>query len=243
MLILPAIDLKGGKCVRLFRGDFSTAEQVAKDPVSAANRFRKAGAKWIHVVDLDGAKAGKPVHSDLIFRIARESGLHVETGGGIRTMKTAAYYLKNGISRVILGTAAILNPEFVRDAVGAFGDRIAAGIDSRNGMAAGDGWTRTSAVSSLSLAKNMESLGVKYIVFTDIARDGTLSGPNLRQLELVQKTVSCRVIASGGVSSLNDIENLKNLGLYGAICGKALYSGSLDLKKAILAGESGNAEN
>ena len=233
MILLPAIDLKDGECVRLVRGDYATARRVAEDAVETARLFRNAGAEWLHAVDLDGAKAGKPVNAALLFRIRKETGLQLEVGGGIRDGKTVAFYLEQGISRVILGTAAVDHPEFVADAVGRYGDRIAVGIDARNGMAARRGWTETSAADYLGMAKKMEKIGVKYIVFTDISRDGTLSGPNLSMLKRLRDAVSCRIIASGGVRDLNDIERLAALGLHGAICGKSLYAGTLDLEKAI----------
>jgi phosphoribosylformimino-5-aminoimidazole carboxamide ribotide isomerase len=233
MVILPAIDIKDGECVRLVKGDYETAHKVAEDAVQTANAFRAAGAQWLHTVDLNGAKAAAPVNAELIFRVARESGLNVEIGGGIRNMETVAYYLENGISRAILGSAALNHPELVRGAVEKYGERIAVGIDARGGKVAAEGWTQTSSVDYLDMAGRMEEIGVKYIIFTDISRDGMLSGPNLQMLERLNNAVSCNIIASGGVSSLHDISNLLQLDLYGAICGKALYTGDLDLKSAI----------
>lgn len=233
MILLPAIDLKDGECVRLFRGDYSTAHRVAEDALKMAQSFRKAGAEWLHVVDLNGAKAAKPVNADLMFQIQKTSGLRLEVGGGIRKMETVDFYLSHGISRVILGTAAVEDPEFVVSAVKKYGDRIAVGIDAKNGMAAQKGWTETSSIDYLSMARHMEIAGVKYIIFTDISRDGMLSGPNLSMLKELRNSVSCKVIASGGVSCLKDISDLCGLGLYGAICGKSLYAGTLDLKEAI----------
>lgn len=233
MILIPAIDIKDGKCVRLFRGDYATARQVADDAVAAARSFREADAEWVHVVDLDGARDANPVNSDLIFRIQRDSGLKMEVGGGIRTMETVEFYLKNGISRVILGTAAVANRKFVREAVEKYGGRIAVGIDAKNGFVAQNGWTETSSVGYLEMAKLMEQAGVKYLIFTDIGRDGTLSGPNLEMLDSINRTVSCNVIASGGVATIKDIANLLDLNLYGAISGKAVYTGDLDLKSAM----------
>lgn len=234
MILIPAIDIKDGKCVRLFRGDYATAHQVAEDAVAAACSFREAGAEWVHVVDLNGAKEAKPENSDLIFRILKESGLKLEVGGGIRSMETVDLYLQKGISRVILGTAAVSDPEFVRKAVRKYGERIAVGIDAKDGLVAQNGWTETSSVDYLDMAKFMEQAGVKYLIFTDIDRDGTLSGPNLDMLDSLNQAVSCNVIASGGVATIKDIANLLDLDLYGAICGKAVYTGDLDLKNAIL---------
>lgn len=234
MILIPAIDIKDGKCVRLFRGDYATAHQVAENAVAAACSFREAGAEWVHVVDLNGAKEAKPENSDLIFRILKESGLKLEVGGGIRSMETVNLYLQKGISRVILGTAAVSDPEFVRKAVRKYGERIAVGIDAKDGLVAQNGWTETSSVDYLDMAKFMEQAGVKYLIFTDIDRDGTLSGPNLDMLDSLNQAVSCNVIASGGVATIKDIANLLDLDLYGAICGKAVYTGDLDLKNAIL---------
>lgn len=233
MILLPAIDLKAGECVRLVQGDYATAHRVAEDAVQTARSFRDAGAEWLHAVDLDGAKAGRPVNAELLFRIQKETGLRLEVGGGIRDEKTVEFYLTNGISRVILGSAAINHPELVASAVKRYGDRIAVGIDARNGMAAREGWTETSSVDYLSMAKRMERIGVKYLIFTDISRDGTLSGPNLTMLERLRDAVSCSIVASGGVRDLKDVKALAALGLYGAVCGKSLYAGTLDLGEAI----------
>lgn len=233
MIILPAIDIKDNTCVRLQKGDFSTTHKVAEDPFATAASFCAAGASWIHMVDLDGAKNGSAENASVFLRVAKESGLKVELGGGIRDLKTIAFYLEQGISRVILGSAAVKNPELVSEAVREFGAHIAVGIDAKNGMAATDGWLDTSKINYLELAKRMEQTGVKYIIFTDISRDGMLSGVNLEQLGALNNAVSCGVIASGGVRGIEDIEACSKLGLYGVICGKALYSGSLNLKKAV----------
>nr|WP_156990946.1 1-(5-phosphoribosyl)-5-[(5-phosphoribosylamino)methylideneamino]imidazole-4-carboxamide isomerase [Caproicibacter fermentans] len=230
---MPAIDLIDGECVRLIQGDYNTARRVAEDAVETARSFREAGAQWLHVVDLNGAKAAKPVNAKLMMRILKETGLWLEVGGGIRDMETIRAYLENGISRVILGTAAVSHPELVVSAVKRYGERIAVGIDARDGMVAQNGWTETSSIDPLNLARRMERVGVKYLIFTDISRDGTLSGPNLSMLKQLQNGVSCRIIASGGISSLKDISDLAGLNLYGAICGKSIYAGTLDLKDAV----------
>jgi phosphoribosylformimino-5-aminoimidazole carboxamide ribotide isomerase len=242
VILLPAIDLKDGECVRLLQGDYSTAHRVAENALKTALAFREAGAEWLHVVDLNGAKAAKPVNADLMFQIQKASGLRLEVGGGIRNMDAVDFYLENGISRVIFGTAAVTNPELVVEAVGKYGDRIAVGIDAKNGMVAQKGWTETSSIDYLSMAKQMELAGVKYLIFTDVSRDGTLAGPNLAMLKQLRNSVSCRIIASGGVSELKDIEELRNLGLYGAICGKSLYAGTLDLRKAVALCEKSRGE-
>lgn len=233
MIILPAIDIKEGQCVRLTRGDFATAEKVAGDPLKTALAFQKAGAEWIHMVDLDGAKEGSLKNSEVFLRAARNTGLKVELGGGIRTLESIDYYLRQGISRVIIGSAAISDPDLVRTAAEKYGDRIAVGIDARNGMVSGDGWLIDSDITYLDLAKKMESIGIKYIIFTDISKDGTLSGPNLEQLSRINDAVSCEVIASGGIHTIQDIADLKGMGLYGAICGKSIYKGTLSLEGAI----------
>lgn len=238
MIVLPAIDIQAGNCVRLLKGDFATVHKVAENPMDTAAGFRKAGASWIHMVDLDGAKNGSTVNTQLFVKIAASCGLKVELGGGIRSMETIAYYLESGISRVILGSVAVKNPSLVREAVNKFGDHIAVGIDAKNGKVATEGWLDTSNVDYLDLAKKMEQAGVKTIIYTDIAKDGTLQGANLEQLAKINEAVSCNIIASGGVRNLDDINACKKMGLYGVICGKSIYSGSLSLKEAIaLAGE------
>lgn len=237
MLIFPAIDIHNQTCVRLYKGDFATAQKVAEDPLKTANSFREAGAQWLHMVDLDGAKNGSPQNREIFVTVAKESGLKLELGGGIRDMQTVSYYLEQGISRVILGSAAVKNPSFVKEAVKEYGERIAVGIDAKNGMVAAEGWLSTSDVHFLDLAKQMEAIGVTCLIFTDISKDGTLSGPNLEQLAAINEAVSCDVIASGGVTNLSDIKALKGLGLYGAICGKSIYQGTLSLKEAILEAE------
>ena len=233
MIILPAIDICGGQCVRLLRGDFGTAEKVAEDPLETALSFRAAGAAWLHMVDLDGAKAGRPVNTAIFTQAAEKSGLKVEVGGGIRSMETVEAYLAAGVSRVILGSAALSNPALVEEAAGQYGDRIAVGIDAKNRMVSADGWLNDSRVDFIELAKGVEQMGVGCIIFTDISKDGTLSGPNLEQLDELRRAVGCRVIASGGISDIEDIRALRQLDIYGAICGKSLYSGRLDLAEAI----------
>jgi phosphoribosylformimino-5-aminoimidazole carboxamide ribotide isomerase len=233
MIILPAIDIKDGQCVRLIKGDYATAHKVAESAVDTAKSFQAAGAEWIHMVDLDGAKAAEPVNSDLIFSVLKSSDLKIEIGGGIRTMETIDFYIQYGISRVILGSAALSNPKLIIDAVQKYGEKIAVGIDALDGNVAAEGWTKTSSINYVELAKQMEQSGVKYIIFTDISRDGTLTGPNLVMLDQLNRAVSCSIIASGGVSNLKDIADFLDLSLYGAICGKAVYTGDLDLSNAI----------
>lgn len=234
MIILPAIDIQGGECVRLKKGDFGTAEKVAENPFVTADSFKVAGASWIHMVDLDGAKGAKPINADIFCKVAAESGLKVELGGGIRSLDTMEYYLEKGISRLILGSVAVKNPAIVKDAVQHFGDKIAVGIDAKNGMVATEGWLDTSNVHFIEMAKMMEAVGVQTIIFTDISKDGMLSGVNGEQLNAINQAVSCNIIASGGVKSMQDVELCKQLNLYGMICGKSIYSGTLDLREAII---------
>ena len=219
MIILPAIDIKDGQCVRLFKGDYSTASKVADDAYDVAESFVNAGAEWMHMVDLDGAKDGKRKNSELIIDVAKNTDIKIEVGGGIRNMDTIEYYLENGIDRVILGSAAVKDQHFV--------------IDAKDGIVCAEGWTDKSELNYIDLAKQMEQIGVKTIVFTDINQDGTLAGPNLVQLDNLSHNVSCDIVASGGISNIKDIINLHDLNIYGAITGKAIYSGNLDLKLAI----------
>lgn len=233
MIIFPAIDIMNKKPVRLYKGEFSTAKQVAENALETAKAFENAGAGWIHTVDLDGSLKKGRVNSDVFLEIARETSLKVEVGGGIRSLQDIEFYLSNGIERVILGSVALKNPSLVKEAVGEFGERIAVGIDASNGYAAAEGWTEGSNVYFTDLAKQMEDFGVKTIIYTDISKDGTLSGPNLSQLKEINNAVSCNIIASGGVTDINDIIALRNEGLYGAICGKSIYNSTLDLREAI----------
>lgn len=238
MLIFPAIDIKNGTCVRLYQGEMSTAEQVANSALEAAGAFKAAGASWVHMVDLDGAVEGVRKNTGIFLEVVQESGLKVEVGGGIRTMTDIAFYLENGISRVILGSIALRDALLVRQAVAEFGGQIAVGIDARDGMVAAEGWVETSAVSDVELAKRMEDAGVQCLICTDIARDGMLSGPNLGQLTRIQRAVKCDIVASGGVTNLSDIAALRDCGLYGAICGRSIYKGTLSLREAIQIADS-----
>ena len=233
MVILPAIDIKDGKCVRLVQGKYDSAYTVAESAADTAKAFEAMGATWLHMVDLDGAKEAVPVNTDMIFDVLKQCNLKVELGGGIRNMETIDYYMDHGISRIILGSAALNNPALVKEAVAKYGDKIAVGIDAIDGNVAAEGWTQTSTVNYIDLAKHMEDAGVKYIVFTDISRDGVMDGPNFTMLDKLNRSVSCKVIASGGVSSLTDIVVLTALKLHGAICGRALYTRDLSLRQAV----------
>ena len=233
MIILPAIDIKDGTCVRLVRGDYGTAHKVAEDYMKTAQSFVAAGAEWIHMVDLDGAKDAKPVNTDIFLDVANNTPLRVEVGGGIRTMETMEMYLSGGVSRVILGSIALKDPALVEAAVKEYGERIAVGIDAKDGFVAVEGWLDSSTVDYIALAREMEKIGVRTVIFTDISKDGTLSGVNAAQLSALHDAVSMNVIASGGVHTMEDIRICQKMGLYGTIAGKSLYQGTLDLAEAV----------
>lgn len=233
MIILPAIDLKGGACVRLRKGEFATAHTVADNALETAKAFARAGAKWIHMVDLDGARDGARVNFPYIRDVIQNSSLQVELGGGIKTRDDVDAVAQAGAGRFVIGSAAVTDPAVVEYAVCKYGDRAAVGIDCMNGIVRTSGWEADSGLDYVEHARKMEALGVKTIVFTDIAADGMLSGPNFEQLDTLQKSVSCRVIASGGVTTLDDVKRLRDMGLYGAIIGKAYYAGTIDLAQAV----------
>ena len=232
MIIFPAIDIIGGKAVRLFRGDYDK-KTVYGSPIIVAEDFASLGATHIHIVDLDGAKTGDNPNFDLICEIKHRTGLFVEVGGGIRNEKTAEKYLSAGIDRVILGTAAVKNPDFVKNAVKTYGDKIAVGIDVKDGFVAVKGWTEKSDKQLFGFCEEMTNIGVKTVICTDISKDGVLKGANIEMYRELSDKFSLNFIASGGVSTISDVKNLKDLGLYGAIIGKAYYTGDIDLKKAI----------
>ena len=233
MIIFPAIDIMDGKPVRLLRGDFDTAEQVAEDVLTTAKQFARVGCTWVHMVDLDGSLQKKPVNTDPILQVVEHTPLKVEVGGGIRTMEDIAFYLDRGVDRVILGSVALKNPELVQQAVDAYGDKIAVGIDAKKGMVATEGWTEDSQMDFIDLAKAMEKMGVATIIYTDIGRDCTLSGPDVQGLDRLNKAVRCNVIASGGVTTITDILVMKDKKMYGTICGKCIYKKTLDLREAV----------
>jgi len=233
MIIYPAIDIKDGKCVRLVQGRFSEATVYSDNPVEMALKFEQMGAQYIHVIDLDGARYGSPQNTPVISEMAVKLGIPVQLGGGIRTIETIEILLCKGIERVILGTSAVNDQELVKRAVQSFGKSLAVAVDAKDGMVAVDGWARTSSFTAIGFAKKMEELGAKVIIYTDISRDGTLKGPNLKAMEEMVKAVGIDVIASGGISCIQDIKDLKNTGVSGAIVGKALYTGDLTLQEAI----------
>lgn len=233
MILLPAIDLKDGKVVRLYKGDFNTVHQVSEDPLTTAAAFAAAGARYVHMVDLDGARSGKRKNGAIVQAVAEQSGLRVELGGGIRSLADLDEVFALGVYRAVIGSAAVSDPEFVRAAVERYGERIAVGIDALHGVVKTAGWEESSGRNELEFARQMGAIGVKTIVFTDIATDGMLSGPSIDRLRALQQSYSGQIVASGGVSSNQDIQALADMGLYGVIVGKAYYAGTVDLPRAI----------
>lgn len=233
MDVIPAVDIKNGQCVRLYQGDYSRLTVFSDDPVEMALRWQQEGARYLHVVDLDGADLGRPGNCDVVVKIARSVGMMVEVGGGIRSIATIEMLLGNSIARVILGTAAVENPEMVREACDRWGDRVVVGIDARDGLVAVRGWKQTTKVSALDLATEMVGLGVRRFIYTDISRDGTLTEPNYQAISEFVAAARVPVIASGGVSSVAQLEPLLATGVEGVIVGRALYTGAFDLRKAI----------
>jgi phosphoribosylformimino-5-aminoimidazole carboxamide ribotide isomerase len=233
MIIYPAVDIKGGRCVRLIQGEFDKVTVYSDNPVEMALKWEQLGAQYLHVVDLDGARTGQVQNIPIISEMAVKLGIPVQMGGGIRTIETIETILCKGIHRIILGTSAVKDPNLVKQALKNFGDSIAIGIDAKDGMVAIEGWAKTSEFTAIGFARKMEQLGAKTIIYTDISRDGMLKGPNLKAMEEMVKAVGIEVIASGGVSNLEDIRHLKEVGVSGAIVGKALYTKDLDLKEAI----------
>ena len=233
MLIFPAIDLYEQKAVRLYKGDYEKMTVYSNDPLSVAKDFERAGATWIHMVDLEGAKFGTTPNLDVVKSIVENTQLSVEIGGGIRNMETAAAYLNAGVSRVILGTAAVNDPAFLQNAIEKFGDKIAVGVDLKDGMVAIKGWTEITSETADSFCEKMQNYGVKTIICTDISKDGAMQGTNLELYRKLSKAYSVDIIASGGVSTMEDVKSLREMELYGAIVGKAYYTGAIDLKEAI----------
>jgi len=233
MNIYPAVDIKGGKCVRLVQGDFSRETVYQEDPIEAAKMWQEQGAKWIHVVDLDGAKSGIPANYDVIGNIRKTVSAKIQVGGGIRNISTVEKYLNLGINRIIFGSSAINDLPLVQETIERFGsERVAVGIDVKQDLVAIEGWTKTSGVEVEKVLRQLKDIGVRIIIYTDISRDGMMKGPNFSGIQRVLSIGSFSVIASGGISSIKDLEQLallENIGLEGAIIGKALYSGSLNL--------------
>lgn len=233
MILFPAIDLYEGQAVRLYQGDYRQMTVYSPDPAALAQKFAATGATHIHLVDLEGARDGTTPNLQLIRRIAAETGLFVEVGGGIRNMDIARAYLENGVSRVILGTAAVTDPDFLQNALDTWGERVAVGADLRDGQVAIRGWQQTSDEGAQAFFDRMQGLGVSTMICTDISRDGAMRGANLELYRSLAKRQGLQIVASGGVSSLNDIKALRDLDLYGAILGKAYYTGAVDLAEAL----------
>ena len=240
MIIYPAIDIRGGKAVRLVEGDYDRETVFDADPLDAALRWQSEGADWIHIVDLDGARDGVRANADAIARIRREVRVPIQLGGGLRSMQDLDEVANLGIDRMVIGSAAVTNPELVKDAVQVHGDRIAVGLDARNGMLATHGWQEQSTVSAIDAGIRFAESGVNHIVFTDIGRDGRLEGPNISALVDMTQSIPASVIASGGVSSLDDIRAIKRTRATGVIVGAALYHKRIALADAIEIGKGGS---
>lgn len=233
MIILPAIDLYDKKAVRLLKGDYENMTVYSDNPIEIACDFEEKGAKYIHMVDLEGAKDGTTANIEIVEQVARETGLFVEIGGGIRDMDTVKKYFNSGVSRVILGTAAVTDDDFLKEAVAAYGEKIAVGADVKDGFIAIKGWLEKSEYSLESFLDKMQHIGVKNIICTDISKDGAMKGTNLGMYQKLAENYSVDITASGGVSSLSDVKALRAMNLYGAIIGKAYYTGAIDLREAI----------
>lgn len=233
MLIFPAIDLYEKKAVRLYKGDYSQMTVYSDDPLSVARDFEAAGAEWIHTVDLEGARDGTTPNLDVIRAICENTSLKVEIGGGIRSMETVENYLAVGVSRVILGTAAVENTAFLKEAITKYGDKIAVGVDLKDGKIALRGWRETADVDTFTFLSELEAMGLSTVICTDIAKDGAMQGASHELYELLSSRYFFNLIASGGVSSMDDVRRLKSLSLYGAIVGKAYYTGAIELAAAI----------
>lgn len=236
MYLLPAIDLKEGKCVRLKQGDMAQTTVFNDDPAAQAQEFVTQGAEWIHIVDLDGAFAGKPVNATAVENILKKVSVNIELGGGIRTIETIKMWIDKGVTRVILGTIALRDPDFVKKACRKFPDKIAVGIDAKDGFVAVEGWAEKSEMTALDLARCFESVGVSAIIYTDVSRDGVLQGPNLPATVQLASSISTPVIVSGGISSLKDIEACKREeknNIIGVIAGRAVYENRFSVRQAV----------
>ncbi|MCD6391434.1 MAG: 1-(5-phosphoribosyl)-5-[(5-phosphoribosylamino)methylideneamino]imidazole-4-carboxamide isomerase [Dehalococcoidia bacterium] len=234
MEIIPAVDIRGGKCVRLYQGDYNQQTVFNEDPVSVALTWYSQGARWLHIVDLDGAAAGEPKNMEMVLQIIKESGLLIELGGGIRQEEVAEKLLYQGISRIILGTAAIENRELVKKLCQQFGDAIAVSLDARDGKISIHGWRKNTVFEVLQLSREMIDAGVRHFIYTDIKKDGTLTEPNFDMINRLLAETNVPVIVAGGIAKLEHLRRLKELGVAGAIIGKALYTGDIDLGEAII---------
>ena len=233
MNLFPAIDLYAGKAVRLYKGDYSQMTVYSDDPVSVAKSFRDAGAEYLHVVDLEGAKTGGTPNLELIGRIVRESGLKTQVGGGVRSEAVIRNYLDAGVLRVILGTVAVTDPDFTRDMVAKYGAGIAVGVDIKDGFVATHGWTTLSDSDCFGFCRELAKIGVRTIICTDVSKDGAMKGTNLPLYRQLREQFDMDIVASGGVSTMDDVRALRDMDVYGAILGKALYTGGIDLAAAI----------
>ena len=242
MDLFPAIDLRGGEAVRLLRGDYDKMTVYSASPVEVAKTFAAAGASYLHLVDLDGAKDGGTPNAELIARIVGESGLKTEIGGGIRDMQAAEKYLAAGAMRVIIGSAAVTDPRFLEEAVSKYGEKIAVGVDLRDGAVAIHGWTEKSELNGFDFIEKLQKMSVKTVIVTDISKDGAMQGVNVPLYEELKKRFKLDVIASGGVTDMSDLDSLKNIGVRGAILGKSLYTGSIDLAEAVRRIERGEVK-
>ena len=233
MNIFPAIDLVMGKAVRLFKGDYDQMTVYSDNPLEVARDFESKGAEYIHLVDLEGAKDGTTPNIETVQKIAENTNLFTEIGGGIRNIETVEKYLNSGVDRVILGTAAVKDEAFLKKALEKFGDKIAVGIDIKDGFVAIKGWTESSGIDPYAFTEKMQNLGIKYIICTDVSKDGAMKGTNLELYRELSRNFRINITASGGVSSIKDVEELRKMDIYGAIIGKAYYVGAIDLKEAI----------
>jgi phosphoribosylformimino-5-aminoimidazole carboxamide ribotide isomerase len=233
MEVIPSIDLKGGRCVRLYQGDYTKETVFSEDPVGTARRWESLGAPRLHVVDLDGAAEGEPRHLSVVARIAASLMIPVQVGGGIRRMETIEQYVKAGLERVVLGTAAVENPELVKQACQAFGDTIVLGVDARDGFVAVRGWKDKTSILAADMIEQMEGLGAMRFIYTDVAKDGTLTEPNFHAISELMTRAKSPIIASGGVTSIDHLVRLSELGVEGAIIGRALYTGDILLDSAL----------
>ena len=233
MLIFPAIDLYQGQAVRLLRGNYDDMTIYDKEPLNTAKKFEEAGAQWLHVVDLEGAKTGTTANLETIIKIISSCKLQCEVGGGVRSMQVIERYINAGVSRVILGTAAVTEKNFVEEAVKNFGEKIAVGVDIKDSFVAIKGWQENSNLEAISFCEKMQNIGVKTIICTDISKDGAMKGTNFDLYKTLKDKLQINIIASGGVSSLDDVKELAKLNLYGAIIGKAYYTGAISIKEAI----------
>lgn len=244
MILFPAIDIRDGQCVRLYQGDYDQMTVYSSDPVEIAQRWQEAGASWLHVVDLDGAREGRPINSALIARMCQETTLKIEASGGLRTLQDIESILALGVERVVLGTVILTNRELLGHALQRWGQRIVVGLDAREGRVAIRGWRETSDISVTELARELSTGGVERLIYTDIGRDAAMQGPNLVALQAMLEALdgsTTKLIASGGVSSLEDLQRLAELNIEGAIIGKALYIGAVDLAQAVSVIEHGSA--